>query len=449
MMRRNIDIVNGSMPKKLISFAMPVMLTGILQLLFNTCDMIIVGQFSGSDALAAVGATTYLVNLLINAFLGLSVGVNVVAALYFGARDHENFQKTVHTAVTLSLVCGIPLAILGIIVCRPCLAAMNTPSNVLDGATLYMRILFSGIPFLLLYNFGAAILRAQGNTRQPLLFLTMSGIINVVLNIILVTVFHLSVAGVAIATVTSQFVSALLILHCLRDPKSLYCLDFRKLRISFVLLKKIFSIGIPATVNSMLFNISNTQIQSSVNIFGSAAIAGSAAAGCIDNFIYTSMNAMHQTSVNFTAQNVGAGQNHKISKILYLCLLYVTIIGVGAGAIALLFNRQLLMLYTRDIAAIEHGLVRLNIIASTYFLCGYMEVITGVLRGMGYSVFPTLVSCVCICGFRLAWIMTVFKATPSLFILFIAYPVSWIITTLILFVFYFIFKRKQNKFSIK
>ncbi len=443
MAKMKVNMLEGSLSKNLIYFCMPVILTGILQLLFNACDMIVVGRFSGSESLAAVGATAALTNLLVNAFMGLSVGVNVLAAQFFGARDYDNIQSTVHTAITLGAVCGSILAFVGIVLCKPCLQAMGTPADVIDLSVLYMRIYFLGMPFSLVYNFGAAILRAQGNTRQPLIFLVIAGVVNVVLNLILVIGFHMSVAGVAIATAVSQAVSAAMIIHYLRDPGSVYHLDFRKLRIHGMLFKKILRIGLPASVNSMLFSFSNMQIQSSINLFGSAAMAGCSAAGNIEGFIYIAMNAMHQAAINFTGQNIGAGHPERVPKVLRWCLLYVTIIGLGIGGLVFIFGKSLLSLYTQDLQAIELGAIRNSIVALTYFMCGYMEVFTGVIRGMGYSFGPMVISLLGACAFRIVWIYTIFRAHQSLSVLFLSWPASWIITTLALVICYAIVMRKK------
>ncbi|MBQ9915378.1 MAG: MATE family efflux transporter [Clostridia bacterium] len=444
-MRRKVDMVNGPLPINLIHFIVPVILTGVLQLLFNTCDLIVVGQFAGSTALAAVGTTGSLINLLVNAFLGLSTGVNVLAAQAYGARDNEKISDIIHTSVCLSVVFGIILAVIGIVICRPSLIAMNTPAEVLDLAVIYMQIYFLGIPAMMLYNFGAAILRARGNTKQPLWFLTASGIINVILNLIFVLGFHMSVMGVALATTASQFVSAILIVLYLADPSDPYGLEFRKIRIEKSLLGQIFRIGIPASINGMVFSISNIQIQASINLFGAAAMAGSSASSNIEGFIYTSMNAVHHGALNFAGQNYGAGQKEKIPKILWLCILYVAVIGLVLGSVMLLFKEPLLKLYVSDVPSIQYGVLRANIICSTYFICGMMDIFPGVLRGMGYSVMPMIVSLVGACGFRLIWIATVFQWFFSLETLFISYPISWALTMLVHAICYLVVMKREKK----
>ncbi len=445
-MKRNVDMINGSMPVNMIRFVIPIILTGILQLLFNACDLIVVGQFAGDASLAAVGATGALINLLVNAFIGLSVGVNVLAAQAYGARDFEKSEKILHTAILLSFICGVILTVAGIFLARPCLALMNTPDDVLDLAVLYMQIYFLGIPASLVYNFGAAILRAQGNSKHPLIFLTTAGVVNVVLNLILVIVFKRSVDGVATATAISQVVSAVLVILYLHDPGIPGSFRFRKLSLDKELLKKVFRIGIPASVNGMVFSFSNIQIQSSVNLFGSAAMAGCAAAANIEGFIYTSMNAVHQGALNFTGQNIGAGKKERIPKILGMHLIFVTIVGLALGALALLFKRPLLSLYITEQAAFEAGYIRMNIIALTYFLCGCMEVFVGVIRGMGYSIVPTITSMLGACGLRLLWIATVFQVYTSLEVLYLSYPVTWAITAVAhgIFLVYAVRKMKRE-----
>ena len=322
---------------------------------------------------------------------------------------------------------------------------MGTPADVIDLSVTYMRFYFLGMPFSLVYNFGAAILRAQGNTRQPLIFLIIAGVVNVILNLIFVILLHMSVAGVAIATAASQVVSAALIIHYLRDPGSVYHLDYKKLWIHGKLFKKILRIGVPASMNSMLFSFANIQIQSSINLFGSAAMAGSSAAANIEGFIYIAMNAMHQAAINFTGQNVGAKCPDRVPKVVRWCLLYVTIVGLGIGGLCFLFGKNLISLYTQDLQAIEQGLIRNGIITLTYFMCGYMEVFTGAIRGMGYSFSPMVISLLGACGLRIVWIYTIFQMYQTLQVLYISWPVSWALTTLALIVCYAVVMGKTLK----
>ncbi len=446
-MKRKVDMVNGPLSVNLIRFIIPVILTGVLQLLFNTCDLVVVGQFAGSDALAAVGTTGALINLLVNAFMGLSSGANVLAAQAYGARNEKRVEGIIHTSVMISFIFGIALALFGIVISRPCLQAMNTPDEILNLAVIYLRIYFLGIPAMMLYNFGAAILRARGNTKEPLWFLSAAGVINVILNLILVIGFKMSVAGVAIATTASQFASAILILLYLKDPANPFGFQWKKLRIHKEILGQMFRLGIPASINGMVFSFSNIQIQASVNLFGAAAMAGSSASASIENFIYTSMNAVHHGALNFVGQNYGAGRTEKIPKILRTCLLYVAVLGALLGAVALLLKEPLLYMHVTDRPSIDFGILRLNIIASTYFLCGMMEVFAGVLRGMGYSVMPMVVSLLGACGFRLLWLATAFRWFFSLETLFISYPISWFLTMFVHGICYMIVMKQKRACS--
>ncbi|MBE7035050.1 MAG: MATE family efflux transporter [Ruminococcaceae bacterium] len=450
MRKNSVNMLEGSLWKNILAFSIPVMLTGILQLLFNACDLIVVGQFTNdSRALAAVGATSSLTSLLVNAFMGLSVGVNVLAARCFGAKDTEGIQNAVHTAVTLSLICGVVLSVLGIVICKPCLVAMNTPEDVIDLSVLYMRIYFAGIPFTLLYNFCAAILRAHGNTKQPLIFLTIAGVVNVALNVVLVAAFHLSVEGVAIATAVSQLVASALVIHYLREPGSVYFLDFRRLRVHWASFKEILRVGIPAGMTSVLFAFSNIQIQSSINIFGSVAMAGNAAAASVDGFIYVTTNAFHHAALNFTGQNMGAGRGDRISKIMGVSLVYALVFGTVLSAVFYLFGEFFLGFYTKEAAAISYGMTRLLIVGLLYFLCGGFEVVIGVLRGMGYSVMPTIIVLVGVCGLRILWISTIFKAYLDYQVLLLSYPVSWLLTMMFSFVYYLFVAGKLKRKALQ
>lgn len=442
MKSANIDMINGNMKVNIIRYTLPIMFSGILQLLFNACDMIVVGRFAGSTPLAAVGATATLTNLLVNLFVGLSVGANVLAAQLFGARNYERFDRLIHTSLLVSFLSGIFLAVLGYFICRPCLIMLNTPDDVLDLSVLYMRIIFMGMPMLLLYNFGASILRAEGNTRQPLIFLTIGGIANVFLNLLLVIVFDLSVAGVAIGTVVSQIIAAFLVLMYLRDPSKPYTFSFKKLCIDWGLFKNMIQIGVPAGVHGMMFSIANMQIQSSLNLFGSAAMAGCAAASSIEGFAYTSINSVSQTALNFTGQNVGADRRDQIPKIMHICLLYLIIIAVVLGGLGSLFARPLLSFYTKDAEAIRIGMTRMLILLLTYFTIAPQEIIPGILRGVGYSTLPTLISLVGVCGFRIVWIYTYFQTHKTLMVLYITYPISWILTGAAYIVCYFVLRKK-------
>ena len=447
-----IDMCNGPLLGKILRFAIPLMLSGILQLLFNAADIVVVGQFTGSDALAAVGSTGSLNNLIVNIFLGLSIGSSVLAARYYGAQDWRNLHDVVHTSMLVSAICGFLLIFAGISLARPLLELMGTPDNVLDQAVLYMRIIFAGMPAMMIYNFGAAILRAVGDTRRPLLFLFMAGIINVGLNLFFVIVCHMGVAGVALATVLSQCISAALVVLCLMRSSTPYKLYIKQLRIYKDKLLQITRIGLPAGIQGAVFSISNVLIQSSVNSFGSIAMAGNTAASNIEGFIYTSMNALYQAALSFTSQNIGGRKIHRIVPILMRCLGCVVVVGVGLCSLALLFGSQLVRIYSPDPQVIAYGLGRLQVICSVYFLCGMMDVTCGAIRGMGYSVTPTIVSLTGACGIRILWIYTIFPLDRTLFNLYLSYPVSWAITFvahLICFMIFFrLWKKKQLAWDV-
>ena len=425
-----MDMTEGPLTTKIIKFTIPVMLTGILQLLFNTADVIVVGRFTGKTALAAVGSTGSLINLLVSLFMGLSIGTNVLVARYQGAKDDKAVSETVHTSIALGIVGGLILLIIGVVATRPLLEMMATPEDVIDQSTLYMRILFFGMPLNLILNFGAAILRAIGDTKRPLYYLTIAGVINLFLNIFLVTVFSLGVAGVAIATVISEGVSCGLILLCLKHETGAIRLYFNRIKINPSKCIDIMKIGLPAGLQGCIFSISNVLIQSSVNSFGSTVMAGNTAASNIEGFVYVSMNSLHQTCISFTSQNFGAGKFKRIKKVLINCLVIVAITGLVLGNSAYFFGKYLLSAYNNEAEVISYGLIRLSIISTMYFLCGLMDVMVGAMRGIGYSILPMIVSLVGACGLRIVWIYTVFVKFRTLDILFISYPVTWTITFL-------------------
>ena len=425
-----IDMCNGPLTGKLLKFAVPLMFSGILQLLFNAADIVVVGRFAGHEALAAVGSTGSLINLLVNVFIGLSIGTNVLVANYMGARHEKAVSETVHTSVLLSLLCGTFLIFFGIILAKPLLTLMGTPDNVLGQAALYMRIYFVGMPATMLYNFGAAILRATGDTQRPLYFLFAAGVINVVLNLIFVICFHMGVAGVATATVISQCVSALLVLRCLIHETGCFKLYLNKLHIHKDKLIQMIRIGLPAGMQGAVFSISNVLIQSSINSFGSIAMAGSTASSNLEGFVYTSMNSFYQASLSFTSQNLGGRKYSRINKIMYICLGVVTAVGLILGLTAVAAGDGLLHIYSSDPEVLRYGMLRLEIICTTYFLCGIMDCMVGSLRGLGYSIIPMFVSLTGACGFRVLWVFTVFAAYRSLDVLYLSYPVSWAITAI-------------------
>ena len=423
-----IDMCNGTIMDKLISFSLPLMVSGILQLMFNAVDIIVVGRFSGSQALAAVGSTTALINVFINLFMGISLGANVLAARYYAAGRDWEMSETVHTSIMLALISGVVMAFVGVFFAKGALELMDTPADVIDQSALYMRIYFMGMPFFMLYNYGAAILRAVGDTKRPLYFLIVSGVINAGLNMFLVIVFSLGVAGVAIATVVSQAISCVLVLRCLYKSEGSYQLRFSKLCLKKDYIIPIFQVGIPAGIQSTVINFSNVLLQSSVNSFGSIAMAGNTASQNIEGFVYTSMNALYQTNLSFTSQNIGAEKYTRIKKILATCQGVVVTVGLVLGFAAYLGGPWLLQIYSEDADVISYGLLRMSIICTTYFLCGVMDTMVGSIRGLGYSILPTLVSLTGACGLRVIWIFTIFAAQRSLAILYLSYPISWAVT---------------------
>lgn len=444
-MKKNyeIDMCNGPLFGKILSFSIPLMLSGILQLLFNAADTIVVGRFAGSTALAAVGSTSALINLLTNLFIGFSVGANVLTAQYYGAKKEKDVSDTVHSAILLSVICGILLLLLGISITKQILIWMGTPGDVLNQAALYLKIYFLGMPVMLLYNFGSSILRAIGDTRRPLYYLTAAGVINVILNLIFVIGFNMGVAGVATATVISQAISALLILRCLSRLDGCCRLYPNRLRLSKSKTLQIMQIGLPAGLQGMVFSLSNVLIQSSVNSFGSIAMAGNTAAMNIEGFVYMAMNTFHQTAMSFTSQNFGAGKQERISKVLLLCLGMVTTVGLVMGLGAFFAARPLLSIYSSDPKVIEYGILRLSVICTTYFLCGVMDTLVGALRGIGYSFLPMVVSLLGACGLRIVWIFTIFQWDRSLWNLYISYPVTWLITGSVHMLCYIIIRHRQ------
>ncbi len=441
-----IDMCNGSIMDKLISFSLPLMLSSILQLMFNAVDIIVVGRFSGSQALAAVGSTTALINIFTNLFIGISLGANVLAARYYAAGRNKEMSETVHTAITLALISGVVMAFVGLIFAKGALELMGTPEDVIRLSTLYMRIYFLGMPFFMLYNYGAAILRAVGDTKRPLIFLIISGCANAVLNMTLVIIFHLGVAGVAIGTVISQMISCVLVLRCLYRSEGSYQLRFSKLSIKSAYLKPIFQVGIPAGIQSTVINFSNALLQSSVNSFGSTAMAGYTAANNVLGFLYVSVNAITQACMSFTSQNYGVGKYKRMDRVLFDCLiLTVGVAGVLGGG-AYLFGAQIMRIYTQDPEVIACGLEILAITTVPYFLCGIMDLFPGALRGMGYSAVPMILSVIGTVGTRIFWIFAAFPQHRSLYFLFISYPGSWAATIVMQVIcFYFVRKRCINK----
>ena len=440
--RFEIDMCNGSIMNKLISFSIPLMISGILQLAFNAVDIVVVGRFSGSESLAAVGSTTALINVFTNLFIGISLGANVLAARFYAAGREKEMSETVHTAITFAIISGVVMALVGLFFSRGALELMGTPDNVINLSTLYMKIYFLGMPFFMLYNYGAAILRAVGDTKRPLLFLIVAGVINACLNLLLVIAFHLGVAGVAIATVTAQFVSCVLVLRCLYKSDSSYQLRFSKLMIKKVYLGQIFQVGIPAGIQSTVINFSNVLLQSSVNSFGSVAMAGYTAANNIFGFLYASINAVTQACMSFTSQNYGVGKWKRMDKVLRNCILLSVVVSLILGGGSYLFGPELLKIYTSDPKVIQCGMEILLYTTVTYFMCGLMDLFPGALRGMGYSAIPMLLSIIGTVGTRIVWIFMIFPRHRSLDVLFISYPASWLITIILQVICYF-FVRKR------
>ena len=440
---------SGPILGKLLTFTIPLIFSGILQLLFNAADVIVVGRFAGSQSLAAVGSTTALINLMINIFIGLSVGVNVIVARYYGAKREKDVQDTIHTAMALSIVSGLFLIIVGQLLSRPMLELMGTPDDVIDKSTIYMRIIFIGMPANMIYNFGSAILRAVGDTKRPLYFLTAAGVINVVLNLFFVIMFQMDVAGGALATAISQAISACLVILCLMESEGGLKLHLKALKIHRSKFRQIIQVGLPAGMQGAVFSISNVLIQSSVNSFGSVAMAGNTASANIEGFVYTAMNAVYQTSLSFTSQNLGGGKYSRINKVKNICLAVVTAVGLVLGLAAVGAGTHLLGIYSSDSEVLKYGMLRLEIICGTYFICGLMDCMVGSLRGLGYSVIPMIVSLTGACGFRILWIFTVFAVYRSLAVLYLSYPVSWLITAAAHMVTFKLIRRKFPKEDIK
>lgn len=440
-----MDMCNGPLLGKILIFAIPLMLSGILQLLFNAADIIVVGRYAGSQALAAVGSTGSLINLLINVFMGFSVGVNVLVARYYGAHDEKNISDTVHTAIMTSIVSSIILVFVGIFASRPLLSLMGTPDDVLDQAVLYMRIYFAGMPVIMMYNFGSAILRAIGDTKRPLYFLLIAGVVNVLLNLCFVIIFHMGVEGVALATVISQVISSGLIIRCLMKMPGALRLHFKLIKIHKEKLIEIIKIGLPAGMQGAIFSISNVLIQSSINSFGSIAMAGNTTSSNIEGFIYTAMNAFYQTNLSFTSQNYGGKKYDRINRILFTCLACVTVIGAGLGFLVIAFARPLIHIYSTDPEVVSYAVLRLGIICSTYFICGIMDTLVGSMRGLGYSVLPMIVSLTGACGLRIVWIFTIFAIDRSLTILYLSYPVSWLVTAVAHLICFLVIRKKLLK----
>ncbi len=430
-MKQKTNILEGPIGRSLIWFTVPIILSGLLQLCYNMADVIVVGRFAGKESLAAVGSTGSLSNLFINLFLGMSAGASVCAAQYLGAGNKESLHKAVHTAIAIALAGGILVAVAGVFLCRSLLTMMDVPENILDEAALYMKIIFLGMPANLTYNFGAGILRAKGDSKHPLIFLTVSGLINVVLNLVLVIVFHMGAAGVGIATVISQILSAGLVLWYLETKCPELGFSIRRIRFYGKHIVKIMKIGIPAGIQGTVFSISNVIVQSSVNGFGDAVVAGNAAASNIGDLVFVVMNAVHQAMITFVGQNVGAGKLERVKKTILTGCFQVTVIGIFFSALLWVLGNPLLHLYTTEPEVLGYGILRLKYILPFYFACGIMDVFVGAQRGMGTSLVPMFASILGVCGIRIVWIFTLFASIHTLEMLYLSYPASWVATAFI------------------
>ncbi len=428
----NIDMTSGPILPKLLKLTLPLMLSSILQLLFNAADIIVVGNFASENSLAAVGSTSSLVNLMTNLFLGLSTGANVLTSRYMGSGNNEKVSKTIHTSIFLAMFSGLLLTVIGIIFADKLLLLMKNPPEVLELSTLYLRIYFVGMIAMMIYNFGSSILRSKGDTKRPLYFLAFAGVINVVLNLIFVIFLKMDVAGVALATVISQCISAFLILRCLINETDAFQFQFKQLRLDRNIASKLLKIGIPAGFQGVVFSLSNVVIQSSINSFGPITMAGSAAAASIEGFVWVSMNAFSQGALTFTSQNVGAKKYSRINKIALIACTCGAVAGLVLGNLAYIFGEPLIGIYDSRPEVIASGMTRMSLVCCFYFTCGLMDCIVGSIRGMGYAVTPTIVSMLGACGLRLLWIFTGFQLPQfhTEFMLFMSYPVSWVITFL-------------------
>lgn len=439
-----IDMTNGTIMDKLITFSLPLMLSGILQLMFNAVDIIVVGQFSGSRPLAAVGSTSALINVFTNFFIGISLGTNVLAARFFASGKIKEMSDTVHTSILFVAISGVVMMIVGLLFSRFALELMETPDEVIDMAALYLKIYFVGVPFFMLYNYGAAVLRAVGDTRRPLVFLVISGAVNAILNVILVVVFHLDVEGVAIATVISQMISCVLVLRCLCKTDAGYQLHFSKLSINGKYLRQIFQVGVPAGIQSTVINFSNVLLQSSVNSFGSIAMAGYTAANNLLGFLYTSINSVTQACMSFTSQNYGVKKIKRMDRVLVDCIILSILIATVMGGAFYVFGPQILSVYNKEPDVIKSGMEILSFTTLTYFLCGIMDLFPGAMRGMGRSGVPMILSIIGTVGTRIFWIYVIFQRNRALDVLFISYPVSWGLTIVMQVCCFIIVRRKVH-----
>lgn len=451
---RSMDMTQGALLPKIIRFTIPILLMGTLQLFYNAADVVVVGRWGSDYSLAAVSSTGALINLIVNVFMGLSVGTSVVVARHFGAGRMKDVSETVHTSIAVAGICGVVVGVFGFFTARTLLELMDSPTEVIGLSALYVKIYFAGMPFNMLYNFGAAALRAVGDTKRPLYYLSFAGIINVLLNLFFVIVLHMDVAGVALATIISQAVSAALVIMSLIHSDGAIKLYLKKIRVHKDKLISIISVGLPAGLQGSIFSVSNVIIQSSINFFGDAAMAGSGAAANIEGFVYMAMNSVYQAAITFTSQNFGAKNMKRIKAVAFECMGLVTIIGVGLGFVIKMFDEPLLSIYTDVPTEIGFGVTRMTVILFTYFLDGWMDVMVGMLRGIGHSVLPTIMTIAFVCGFRMIWIFTFFAQykisvdndpTKSLTVLFLSYPISWIMATTAHMISFIIMYAKEKK----
>ncbi len=429
-MKNQIDMTEGAIFPKLVKFSVPLILSSILQLLFNAADIVVVGRYAGDNSLAAVGSTSSMVNLMVNFFIGLGVGCNVVAANFLGAGKKEDLNRTVHTTMVLSVIGGFILTLVGIAFSRQILILMASPADVLPLSTLYLKVYFGGITATIIYNFGAAILRAKGDTKRPLYILLVAGVINVILNLIFVIPLKMDVAGVAYATVLSQVFAAFCVVWILMHEDEEFRLDLRRLRLDIPILMRIIKIGVPAGFQSMLFSFSNMLIQSAVNSFGAVMVAGNSAAQSIEGFVYISMNSFAQATLTFAGQNMGAHKFDRIKRLIVISEASVVVVGLVLGFAVLFFGRPVLEIYSESPEVIDAGMLRLTVILSTYFTCGMMDSMGGVIRGVGHSILPMIITLVGACGLRIVYLATFFQIPRfhTYQSIFYSYPISWVVT---------------------
>lgn len=441
--QHELDMCSGTLANKILIFALPLMLSGMLQLLFNAADIVVVGRFCGKESLAAVGSNTSLINLFINLFMGLSVGANVVVAQDLGAGREKEANRALHSTILIAIVSGVILLVAGQVLSRQMLEWMDSPASVIDLAALYLKVYFLGMPATMVYNFGAAMLRAKGDTKRPMYYLMLAGVINVVLNFIFVVFLRWDVAGVAAATSISQYVSAALVLRCLRKETGALHLEWKGLRFDRRVFVRILTVGLPAGMQGVVFSMANVVIQSGVNSFGDVMVAGASAAASVDGFVYAAMNAFYQAAITFTGQNYGAGKCDRVDKTAIYCTVYSIGVGLILGNLAYLVGPQLIGIYSPgDPAVVAAGMVRMGMITRTYAICGIMEAMVGVLRGLGHSVGPMVVSLLGSCVLRLIWMVTVFPAVATPDVLFLAFPVTWAITSGCHLIFFFKIRKK-------